>query len=116
MEKVENLILRIGWFAILFPTLAVFFPLTVTAADFRPAVTVLKMHVHVEVNREGLETIDETLVMRIERKDAVNVNANHRIEFSPKMHRVEIVEAFTSTLRAVDMMCPKTRFAYKKMP
>ena len=70
-------------------------PFRVMAAEFKHAVTVLKMHVHVEVNREGLETVDETLVMRIERKDAVNVNANRRIEFSPKMHRVEIVEAFT---------------------
>ncbi len=66
-----------------------------TAAEYRPEATVLKMHVYVEVDSKGLETVDETLVVRIERKDAINANANRRIEFSPKMHRVEIVEAYT---------------------
>ncbi len=66
------------------------------ASDFTPAATVLKMHVHIEVDARGLETIDETLVTRIERKDAVSSYANRRIEYSPKMHRVEILEAYSS--------------------
>ena len=65
------------------------------ASDFTPAATVLKMHVHIEVDARGLETIDETLVTRIERKDAVSSYANRRIEYSPKMHHVEILDAYT---------------------
>jgi transglutaminase-like putative cysteine protease len=65
------------------------------ASDFMPAVTVLKMHIHIEVDARGMETIDETLVTRIERKDAVDAHANRRIDFSPTMHHVEILEAYT---------------------
>ena len=75
--------------------LAIFIFTAVEASDFKPAVTVLKMHVHIEVDARGMETIDETLVTRIERKDAVDVHAIRRIDFSPTMHHVEILEAYT---------------------
>ncbi len=68
---------------------------TAVASDFRPAVTILKMHTHIEVDALGRETIDELTVVRLERKDAINAYANQRLTYSPTMHRIKVLEAYT---------------------
>lgn len=70
-------------------------PAGLMASEFKPAATVLKMHTHVDIDIHGREVIDEHMVIRIERKDAVDTHANRRLDFSPRMHRIEILEAFT---------------------
>jgi hypothetical protein len=83
-------------------------PLTATASEFKHAVTVLKMHIHIEVDARGMETIDETLVTRIERQSAVSANANRRIDYSPTMHQVEIIEAYTIDPKGQRHTVPKS--------
>ena len=65
------------------------------ASDFKPAATILRLHVQLDVDSRGRETIDETMALRVDRKDAISSFANRRIPFSPKLHKVEIIEAYT---------------------
>jgi transglutaminase-like putative cysteine protease len=64
------------------------------ASGYQQPATILRYYVTVEI-QNNQSIIEQTYTARVDREGAINYLGNRRISFSPKMEKVEILEAYS---------------------